>query len=118
MLSSTVSSVLDSSATLIMAMIARGIRPHWASGRASVSPAEMFSAESRTACASTWLPVDSLLISSDRSSGTPLCSSVPSTRQNRETAAFRKIGPATGIRSRPRSASSRPRAVCSARRRP
>ncbi len=69
-----------------MAMTGRGIRPHSANGLASVSPEETFSADWRMACASTRLPVESLEISSDLISGTPLCNSVPNTRQNREMA--------------------------------
>ena len=91
-----------------MAMIGRGSRPHWASGRASVSPEEIFSADRRMAWASTLLPADPPLISRARSRATPLWSSVPSTRQKRETAALRKIGPATGIFSFQRSATSAP----------
>ena len=44
------------------------------------------------AAASTRLPVASREISSERRIGTPLCSSVPSTRQKRATANPRKIG--------------------------
>jgi hypothetical protein len=64
--------LFDSSATLIMAITGRGIKPHSARGLARVSPDDTFSAERRMAADNTRLPVESLLISNDFKSGTPL----------------------------------------------
>ena len=93
---STFSRLLACSATAIISTTTGGKRPLAASGPASGWPAEMFSVASPMAAARTRLPVASREICSERRMGTPLCSSVPSTRQNRATARPRKIGPASG----------------------
>ena len=111
--SKTVSSVFDSSATEIISTIVGGKCPQAASGPANDSPAEMFSVASSIAAASIRLAVASPEIPSERRIGTPLCRSVPSTRQKRATARFRNIFPASGSRSFTRSRQARPWSVAS-----
>ena len=81
--------MFDCSATATISTTLGGKCPLAPSGAASDSPAVMFSAASLIAADSTRLPVESLLIFSDRTIGTPPASSVPSTRQNRDTARLR-----------------------------
>ena len=110
-LTKTSSSVLDSSATRIMAMTCVGISPLAASGFESESPAVTFSADLSIASASKMFPVDSLLIRKDLSKGTPFFNMVPNTRQALDTAASWKMSPTSGVLSLTWSTMRRPRGV-------
>ena len=105
---STVSRLLACSATAIISTTTGGNWPLAPSGPASDWPAEMFSVAWLIAAASTRLPAASREISKERRIGTPLCRSVPKTRQKRATARPRKTGPTSGSRIRKRSAHQRP----------
>ena len=94
---STLSKLLDSSATEIISTTVWGKCPLLSSCFASRSPAEISSLAATMDSDKITFPAACRLISSDLNNGTPFWSKVPRTRQNRETAKFKKTLPIKGV---------------------
>ena len=93
----TLSKLLDSSATAIISTTVWGKCPLLSSCLASRSPAEISSLAATTDSDKITFPAACRLISRDLNNGTPFWSKVPRTRQNRDTAKFKKTLPIRGV---------------------